>query len=741
MHQREADLDRRERARQLIEEGRALLDRGEIDTAIRTFDEATALDNSAGAAWNDLAVALFQKGEKDMAIGCLYTALKVDPTFSDAAINLATLLAEKGRATDGVPGLRGALFHDPENDEIRAMLQAMGVTQARPVAVVAVDPEMEEGRVIDPYFTAWNNLIVRPTEALVGALGPVAELSTWTAWLSAVRPEAIVLDPRYPNATMLRQAASQLGCVVAVLGEDLPLGPPYVELARALAVGVRPARATWDDVERPAPALSVLVQATHLAHAINVLDRLATQDLPPGLFEVLIVDRAYGEPATSLVEATDYGYELRILRAEGAGLGAAHQLALEQARGAMLVFFDEEARPAAGNLRGHLEAHARARAPIAVLGDFRMHPNLVDNSLRKLIDTTTTLYAQPGLVHGTEHGGPAFRANNLSVRRADVVAVGGFDPLFSAGCDDTDLGVRLEARRGIRVRFDQNIACDVDYPFTIGDVQVEQLIRGWACWHLAKKHGEPKFLIDPHREVLDEAWVAERRGLSERGAAQARDLAQRIQAVCAAEEPYRKTGAAEFLGDIVQVIGMQAFNRGTAIAASGFRLEDERMPGSWLASPTPVVIRPGGDVTATLRALAEGEADIVVYTDETASWPGLEVRPGGWAEAVASGSPAVVVLEAGFAPAPGWRSVWFAEIEAWPDLGAVVSVPAGPTRNRPSPPAMALIAVPAVGRIGDEDGTWVAADNLKERLGAVGFRVVAAPTPVTEVAPALERAS
>jgi len=736
------EQERREAAAKLIEEGRALLDRGEIDAAIRTFDEATSLDEHNGAAWNDLAVALYQAGRNDMAIGCLYTSLRVDPTFSDAAVNLATLLESAGRTADGIPGLRGVLFHDNDQEDVREMLESLGVTRPRDVAIVAIDPTLDTARVVTACLTEWNHLVIGPEPGWVGAFGDVDDVSTWARFLAAVRPATILADPDHPATDKLTAAAATLGVSVSVLGQELPSGEPLVDLAQALTAEIPTARGTWDDVERPAPPLTVSVSFTHIAHAINLLDRLANQDLPHGLFEVVAADRAWGEPATSLVEPQEYGFELSILRMEGVGLGEARQAALEASRGTWTVFFDEEARPAADNLGRHLLAQVASQATEAILGDFRMHPNLVDNSLRKLLDTSGLLWAQPDLVDGTVHGGAAFRANNLSVPTACMRTVGGFDALFSAGCEDTDMGVRLERQLDVHVRYDAGIKAEMDYPFTVSDLQIEQLVRGWACVHLAEKHDDPRFLIDPSQEMLDSAWFAERRRQADATAEQATDLAGRVQHVCTIEEPYRKTGAAEHMDPIVRVIGMQAFNRGIAIAHSGFRLEDERMPGTLFSVPTPVVVRPGGDVAATLGSLAMTEGEIVIFCESSVPVPdGVEVRRGGLAEALATEAPAIAWVEAGTRLPPDWRISLLGELESWPDIGAVEPVvAAGPATNRPSAPAAMVVHRGVIARLGEEASTALGSSNVADRVTEIGYQVVSVETCLAETsAPALEK--
>jgi hypothetical protein len=740
-------MDQTQTANNLVEEGRRQLERGEVDAAIRTFGEATGYDGMNSAAWNDLAVALFQKGETRMAVGCLYTALKADPTFADAALNLANLLEQAGRPTDGVPGLRGVLFHDPDNADVREALEALGVSKPRPTAIVAIDPSLPTARVVQACLTEWNYLVTSPDPDMVGGIGNIADASTWEAWMRMVQPQTIIVDPAHPRAGLITAAATAVGACVSTLGQTLPSGDVLVELARALSGGIPSTSVDWATVSKPAPPLSVVVQTTHIAHAVNFLDRMATQDIPAGLFEVIITDRAYGEPSTTLMEESEYGFSLTVIRDEGAGLGEARNLGVQASCGQWIVFFDEESRPSPQCLRKHLAAQLDGSGAMAVLGAFSLHPNLVDNSFRALMNKSNLLYAQPQLIHGTVQSGHAFRANNLSVPVDAVRQVGGFDAMFTAGCEDTDLGIRLERELGMRVRYDETIEADVDYPFTIRDFQIEQLIRGWSCVRLADKHNEPSFLVEVGREVADETWFLECREQSEQQTPQAEDLAQRVIALCRGEEPYRKTGAADILEDVVRVVGMQAFNRGIAIAHAGFRLEDERMQGSFTAMRTPIVVRSGGDISATLRSLQADANDVVVYLDAgiapVVPPEGVEIRAGGYSEAMAQQkmAQAIIFAESGAIFPAGWRETLLGELESWPDYGAVVpSADAGAASNRPMAPVVIAVYRGTLDHLGAEAGSLMTNSSVTRTIVAAGWKVVQRSDVVIGVAgPVLEK--
>ena len=725
-HLNELEEQRHAAAEKLVQQGRELLDQGKVEESLRVFDQATGVDPMNASAWNDLAVALHQVGRAEDAIGCLYTALRVDPSFADAAVNLATLLESAGRRADGIPGLRSVLFHDASHEDVRAMLESMGVTKPRQVAIVAAAADSDAFKVIEACLAEWNYLAIASEDDLVSAFGSFEKGQTWLDYVAALRPAAIIVDPEHHHAKPLEKAAAYYEATVARLGHELPDGTPLVDLARALTTEVPSARDTWVGIPRPAPPLTVAVSVTRVVDAINICDRLTYQSLPPGAYEVIMVDRAWGEPATSMLESSELGFNLRIIRMEGAGLGEAHQALTDAARGQWTVFFAEETRPSPDNLMAHLKAQVSSWKRKAVLGNMRLHNNLVENSFRKLLDSSDTLWHQPGLETGAILSGAMFTTDNVSLPTEVIREAGGFDSTFAFGGHDTDFGLRMERLTDVHIALDKTIGAEYDHPYSVRDLMDDYAIQGWSCYHLAQKYGEPRFLINPRDEQLNDAWYAQNRAEAEEREAQALDLAKRLVDVCTIEEPYRRTGAVEHMEPLVQVIGAQAFQRGVAIAHAGFNVQDAYAHEHLDAVPTPVVVRPGGDVKATLESLAAAGGAIVAYVDEAVDAPaGLVVERGQFEAAFASGAPVIGWVDSGEAVEAGWRDALVAQMKRWPDHGVVIApAEASAAFNRPTPPAYGLAHRAILEHFGANALAAADRNEVMNKASKLGFQTI-----------------
>ena len=78
--------------------GAALVDKGQIDEAIRLFQEAIRLKPDYADAHNNLGVAFAKKGQIDKAIRLFQEAIRLKPDHADALNNLAKALELKGKS-------------------------------------------------------------------------------------------------------------------------------------------------------------------------------------------------------------------------------------------------------------------------------------------------------------------------------------------------------------------------------------------------------------------------------------------------------------------------------------------------------------------------------------------------------------------------------------------------------------------------------------------------------------------
>lgn len=204
------------------------------------------------------------------------------------------------------------------------------------------------------------------------------------------------------------------------------------------------------------PELSVVV-ATYdrLALLERLLRQLAAQSLPRHHYEVVVVDDGSREPVAPRAAQWGLPLELRVETQPNAGAAAARHRGASRARGAILVFLDDDMQVEPGFLAAHLAHHDEGGRRV-VLGRIRpgasaagmplferWHAAMLD---RLAADVAAGRIAPSGLHLYT---------GNVSLARADYLAVGGFDPEL-AHAEDSELGLRLE-EAGVRFELAEDV--------------------------------------------------------------------------------------------------------------------------------------------------------------------------------------------------------------------------------------------------------------------------------------------
>ena len=91
--------------------------KGQIDEAIRQYQEALRLKPDYAIAHNNLGIALGKKGQTDEAIRQFQEALRLKPDYADAHYNLGVALDEKGQIDEAIRQYQEAIRLKPDHAE------------------------------------------------------------------------------------------------------------------------------------------------------------------------------------------------------------------------------------------------------------------------------------------------------------------------------------------------------------------------------------------------------------------------------------------------------------------------------------------------------------------------------------------------------------------------------------------------------------------------------------------------
>ncbi len=159
-----------------------------------------------------------------------------------------------------------------------------------------------------------------------------------------------------------------------------------------------------------------------------------------GEFEVIVANDGGGSPCPRI---DDFASRLPLSVVDTAvphsGPSAARNLGVEQANGELLVFVDDDCRPADGWLRGIAER--AVQNPGCLVGG-----RTLNGCPDSLCSTASELTVQVGYAQNNRDPDSAtwFASNNLAVPASLFRAIGGFDSAIRTG-EDTDLCDRWQA--------------------------------------------------------------------------------------------------------------------------------------------------------------------------------------------------------------------------------------------------------------------------------------------------------
>ncbi len=248
--------------------------------------------------------------------------------------------------------------------------------------------------------------------------------------------------------------------------------------------------------------LSVVIPTYNRRDSLRVtLDGLARQSYPPDAFEAVVVSDGSTDGTNVLLAeyARTSPFALRPVAQANGGPARARNRGVEEARGAVVVFLDDDVEPAPDFLARHAAHHA-AGDKEAVIAPMLPDPALTwreppwiawEHAMLKKQYTAWRTGEWRGC--GPHH----FYSGNASLRREHLLAVGGFDERFPRQ-EDVELAVRLERLCGVRFVYDaqargthrpqRGFASWLAIPYAYGQLDVVRARRGDTSWETVR-HG------------------------------------------------------------------------------------------------------------------------------------------------------------------------------------------------------------------------------------------------------------
>jgi len=259
--------------------------------------------------------------------------------------------------------------------------------------------------------------------------------------------------------------------------------------------------------------ISVIIPTfNNRAALLRTLGTLFKQTLPPEKYEIVVLDDGSTDGTEEMVRALASPVAITYARQENRGRAAARNAGSRLAHGQILLYLDSDILASPDLLEQHYQHYEENGNAIGVQGRTLVHPESKVTPFMRTKELFPDLTRRKRTNLSPYH----FITRNVSIRAADLWAVGGFDESFPGyGWEDIELGLRLHAN-GVRLYYD---------PSAIGyHHDIETLDRTCAKLYQAglgavyfwqkhdRRHGLGLFL-EIHPVILPFKWLVFRTGV------------------------------------------------------------------------------------------------------------------------------------------------------------------------------------------------------------------------------------
>jgi GT2 family glycosyltransferase len=207
------------------------------------------------------------------------------------------------------------------------------------------------------------------------------------------------------------------------------------------------------------PALSIVIPTLGRPETLDeVIAGLKRQQPPIDEVEVMVIlDAGASAEVAARIEAVASPLQMAIHSAECPGASAARNLGWRTARAPLVLFLDDDIVPRPNLVAEHLEWHrANPEPEVGVLGAVRWSPQVKVTQFMRWLETG--IQFDYGTIETTDVEWQRFYSCNVSVKRAMLERVGGFDDIrFPFGYEDLELALRM-SEHGFRLLFNEAAA-------------------------------------------------------------------------------------------------------------------------------------------------------------------------------------------------------------------------------------------------------------------------------------------
>jgi glycosyltransferase involved in cell wall biosynthesis len=201
-------------------------------------------------------------------------------------------------------------------------------------------------------------------------------------------------------------------------------------------------------------------------------------------FEIVLCDDGSTDASGEILARYADHPRVTVIYQENQGQSAASNQAARQAKGDLLIFSAQDIVPQdADFICNHLRWHAGNNVEKCVNGYIRYPKELLINDFMVFMQDSHQQFDYRNIPDLSNIDPMKLYAPNFSVKKSWFEKVGGFDPQFPYGFQDTDLGIRLSLA-GLTLFLVDNINCWHYHPIKLQEYAAKKRAFGRMFWNL-----------------------------------------------------------------------------------------------------------------------------------------------------------------------------------------------------------------------------------------------------------------